>query len=189
MTKHLLAAGIITIAATLISVLSQAARNERISFSMHAAQSFRTYLMFAIGLTTAAACWGVWMAGWFMPQFHPGLVFTSVFFTALGLMLVAAWVRWEKGIKGKIHDFAAYRMAYLMPILPAALVLNAHISTTARYVCVGVLIAQLTPLYLLVFVPALRRHFLHFQLVYIALTFVALLAANYAQEDCPLKIG
>ncbi len=180
MTKHLLATGILTIAATLISVLSQAARNERISFSMHAAQSFRTYLMFAIGLTTAAACWGVWMAGWFMPQFHPGLVFTSVFFTALGLMLVAAWVRWERGTKGKVHDRAAYSMAYLMPILPAALVLNAQISIVAKYICSGVLLAQLTLLYLLIFVPILRRHFLRFQLVYIALTFVALLVANYA---------
>jgi hypothetical protein len=181
MTKHLLATGILTIAATLISVLSQAVRNERISFSMHAAQSFRTYLMFAIGLTTAAACWGVWMAGWFMPQFHPGLVFTSVFFTALGLMLVAAWVRWERGTKGKVHDRAAYSMAYLMPILPAALVLNAHISTASRYICGGVLVAQITLLYLLIFVPILRHHFLRFQLAYIALTFAALLSATYVR--------
>ncbi len=181
MTKHLLATGILTIAATLISVLSQAARNERISFSMHAAQSFRTYLMFAIGLTTAAACWGVWMAGWFMPQFHPGLVFTSVFFTALGLMLVAAWVRWERGTKGKVHDRAAYSMAYLMPILPAALVLNAHISTASRYICGGVLVAQITLLYLLIFVPILRHHFLRFQLAYIALTFATLLSATYVR--------
>lgn len=180
MQKHLLAAGIVTIASTLVLILSRVGRNDRISFSMHAAQSFRTYLVFAIGLTVSAMFWSIWMVWWFGPQFHPGWLFASVFFTALGLMLVAAWVRWEKGIKGKIHDFAAYRMAYLMPILPATLVLNAHISAAARYTCGGVLLAQLTLLYLLIFVPSLRRHFLRFQLAYIALAFIAFLVANYS---------
>jgi hypothetical protein len=121
------------------------------------------------------------MAGWFIPQFHPGLLFVSVFFTALAFLLVAAWVRWEKGTKGKVHDRAAYSMAYLMPALPATLMVNTHISTATRYVCGGVFLAQITLLYLLVFVPALRRHFLRFQLAYIALTFVALFGATYVR--------
>ncbi len=180
MEKQLLLAGIICVVVTLLVVLMRAEGNERHSFSMHAAKSKASYILFAVGLSLAVVCWVAWMIRWFIPTFHPGWLFTSVFFTALGLMLVAAWVRWEKGTKGKVHDRAAYSMAYLMPILPAALVLNAHISTAARYICSGVFLIQLTLLYLLIFVPTLRRHFLRFQLVYIALTFVALLAANYA---------
>ncbi len=179
MTQYLLLLGCVVVAVTLLAVMKRAEWSARISFSMHAAQSRGSYVIFALGLTGAVTCFAAWFVGWFAPQFHPGWLFTSVFFTALALLLVAAWVRWEKGKKGEIHDFAAYRMAYLMPVLPAILVFNPSLSLVARTVAGGVVVAQLILLYLLFFVPATRRHFFRYQLMYIALTFGALFAATY----------
>ena len=178
--RHLLFAGVMAVTVALVIVLRRAERSERHSFSMHAAQSRASYLTFALGLTVATLCWSAWMTQWFVPRFHPGWVFTSVYFTALGLMFIAAWVRWEKGVQGKIHDIAAYGMASLMPIVPAVLVMQTHFPMGVRYVCGAVCAVQIMLLCLLIFIPAMRGRFLVYQLAYIVLTFTALLTVTYA---------
>lgn len=179
MERHFLVIGIGVIGLTFVAVFRRGERNPRLSFSMHAAQSLGSYLTFALGLTTAIACFIAWFFGWLQPQFHPGWFFTSVFFTSLLLLFVAAWVRWEKGIKGRVHDFAAYRMAYLMPVLPAIVMFSQQFPLEVRFTNATIVCAQLILLYLLIFVPALRRRFLSYQLTYIALTFIALIVATY----------
>jgi len=146
---------------------------------MHAAQNKASYLLFATGLTVAAGLFVLYMWRWFVPVLQPGLLFEAVFALVMLLLLITAWAKGEEGAKGKLHEIAAYRMAYISPVFSVLIAWNTHVTMTARIVASFALLAQAILLYVIVLVPSSKKHFLYYQLGYVASTFAAILAATY----------
>ena len=148
--------------------------------SMHAADRRSTYLLFAVSLTVSAALMYFFMLQWFSPALKLPLLFDATVLAALVAQVVAGWVRYDEGRRGKVHDFFAFAMAWFM----LAALVEAFFAGTMPLlprVVVGLASGYMLALMILLgTMPSIRRYTLPLQVSYIGTFFIAVLVATYA---------
>jgi hypothetical protein len=149
--------------------------------SMHAADRRSTYLLFAISLTASAVLMYYFMLEWFSPALQLPLLFDATVLAALTAQVVAGWVRYDAGRRGKVHDFFAFAMAWLMLAALVEAFFTGAMPLLPRVVTGLASGYMFTLIVLLGTWPGVRRYTLPLQASYIGAFFVAVLVATYVR--------
>ena len=178
--QHLIWIQIILVAIVVWYILTHTTIDRARSISLHVANEPRTIRLFAVVSTLAAIPFVAYLWFWLIPALQLPLIFTVLVLAAAACQVIAAWVpHVETDRRGDIHQFFAYTMALLMPVVLSFL-LFAHTITLAPKVIIGLMIAwMIISLLRYHFVPAAKLQYLAYQSAYIASFCIGLLAATY----------
>lgn len=152
-----------------------------LTMSQHAALNEQTFLQFAIVSTIANVLFFLFVNEWMIPYYGLPKLFFYTFILGMTCQLAAAWVP-TKGdnLFSRVHDFFAYTMAYLMPILLLQLVIAPTVPLAGRTVA---LIGATLEILLILFFWTKRqwvgRRFFILQSTYIVLFYISMLSVAY----------
>ncbi len=151
------------------------------SLSGHAAKQRPSYLLFLSGLTTAGILFYLFGSHWLAPELRLNAVFAVLLATATILELVTALVPDAGGIKSTIHRVAAWSMAVSMGVLGVLVTVAPGISGIAQVICTLLVSYMGFTIFLFLFVPKTRAHFLIYQGSYVLCFFAVMLVAAYVR--------
>lgn len=159
-------------------------RHGSLSFSMHVAKSQSTSLIFGIAglIATTAAFVTVLFA--LLPSLNASTLTYVIFLIIFGQFFVAiVFPHIEGSRSGSIHNFAAWGMCFTIPVAIAALLFTDISTLLWLFTALSLLIKVVLLTIALSFgiVPK-REGFLYYQLSYISLFLILLLAIAFSQS-------
>lgn len=178
--KHLLLLSTILFVAATLWVLARNGRQKHLSISLHVAQTRRTCIVFGVAAAVATALAAMTIFGWLLPHYEAGLFAYIIHGVLIADFFLVAFVPHIAGTwRGKVHNFAAWGMAYAVPVA-MALALMWPLHTIARAITAVLLVLNLILLGCITF----KREkylpvFLYLQSAYLSAFFLSLVALIY----------
>jgi hypothetical protein len=151
------------------------------SISQHAALSKSGFVLFGLISTISATLLYIFMRQWFIPYHELSPVFSYLLLTGVACQLIAAWTpdANDGRLISRIHQFFAYTMAAIMPVLLVWLAVSPGVPFVGRVVCglVGFMMFAYSVLAMLM--PRLHQKYLIHQVIYIAVFYCSILVVTY----------
>lgn len=156
-------------------------KDHALSLSGHAAKQRPSYMIFLSGLIAAGVLFYLFGSRWLAPTLGLNAAFSVFLAAATILELVTAIVPDAGGVKSTIHRFAAWSMAVSMGVLGILIAAAPGISGLAQIICTVLVTYMGFTIFLFLFVPKTRAHFLVYQSSYVLCFFVVMLVAAYGR--------
>lgn len=162
----------------LIFLLYKWRGNKRMSFSLHAAQTKNGQIYYFVLFATVLPMFYLFIIKWFVHTLGLNNWFTLAVTVGVLGQLLAVLVPAIPGIKGQIHNFGAYIMAFTM--LPAVLLIAfanvPYIVTIASLAAATYMIFAAS---LFIFFKKSHDYYLIFQAIYIATFHANIILSSY----------
>lgn len=155
-------------------------RRNELSISLHVAATHLTRIVFGCSIIVAAALAAVVFFKWLLPHYDAGIVYYLLYaLLTVDFFVIPAVPHIEGTWRGTVHNFAAWGMVYLIPVIIFAAFFW-PLSTAAKAVTGVLLATEIVLLMLVMFRRERFRHvFLQFQSSYLAVFFLFLLTVIY----------
>lgn len=162
------------------TVLGLARLDTSTTLSQMDTQQYGALLVLALTLITSALLLSVYLKQWLLPALQPN--WPLVFYSLPLAILVVALVPYTTPTLRHIHDVAAYGLALLAPVYTGLLTF-AKVPRRVAIIVAAMCILELVMIGLLLFTPALHRHFFYFQLLHLASFVIALIAVTFNTDE------
>lgn len=177
--KHLLLVGIIVAFVAIWLIVWRLRSDAATTISLNAAKHPAAFLTVATGVSTALFCASLYYTNWLLPEYNLTIFSTTLFFGIIISLVLAVWIPDVAGPRRKTHRGAAYVAVFIIPLFLLSLLAVPTLPKLMTIVIIGAVVAHLFMLYLLFFAPKMRRWFLLFQGLYLAVFFAVLLLLTY----------
>lgn len=118
--KHLLLLSVVLFATTTMWVITHTGRQKHLSISLHVAQACRTRFVFGVAAAVATALAAATIFGWLLPHYQANMFAYIIFGVLIADFFLIAFVPHIVGTwRGQVHNFAAWGMAYVVPLAMA----------------------------------------------------------------------
>lgn len=171
--------GIIILWTAIIYMLRRWRGDRTMSVSMHAASARPAYFLSGTIQTVTGVLLYLFMTQWFVPYFQLPAQVTLVYALGATLQILAAWVPDSKGFNRTFHRFCAFGMATLMPVVVFQILAFAGLILPTVILGGLVFVYMVASALLFIFIKPVRKHFLYYQLAYVAGFHLFILSAAY----------
>jgi hypothetical protein len=154
----------------------------RLSISQRGAVTPQAQLEYGIIMSGCAGLFGWFMIGWFAPVFALSPTFTTLMVLATMLHLIFAWVPDSSGWRLVAHRGLAYAWAAIIPVMQAIILVQVAQGVLTTLIAAVGLAYMLFGWFLFAFWVSARRHYLIYQVAYIAAFHATVLSISFLQS-------
>lgn len=150
----------------------------RLSASENIARNRFSQLLFSVTFTPVTVLYYLFLVGWLGPHYGVSWVFYLLTVLAFFAQLVVTWVPARGKRALKVHTWAAYVVALVMPSI-VWLILMSGVSLVSAIASITFLLITLVIIVLFFFVPKARNNFTHFELGYFVSFWLVIILLTY----------